>query len=50
MKVHGSAKAKAMMNAIRVSGDAVAHQINQSIREEIAAANARIESAKAQAA
>ena len=50
MKVHGSAKAKAMMNAIRVTGDAVAHQINQSIREEIAAANARVESAKVQAA
>lgn len=47
MKVHGSAKAKAMMNAIRVTGDAVAHQINQSIRDEIAAANARIESVKA---
>ncbi|MGZ4972570.1 MAG: phosphate acyltransferase PlsX [Limisphaerales bacterium] len=46
MKVHGSAKAKAMTNAIRVTGNAVAHQITQSIREEIAAVNARIEPAK----
>jgi phosphate acyltransferase len=43
MKVHGSAKAKAMTNAIRVTSNAVAHQINQSIREEVAAANARVE-------
>jgi len=50
MKVHGSAKAKAMTNAIRVTGDAVAHQINQSIREEIAAVNTRVESAKVEAA
>ena len=49
MKVHGSAKAKAMTNAIRVTSNAVAHQINQSIRDEIAAANLRIESAKAKA-
>jgi glycerol-3-phosphate acyltransferase PlsX len=47
MKVHGSAKAKAMTNAIRVASNAVAHQINQSIRDEIAAVNLRIESAKA---
>ncbi len=46
MKVHGSAKAKAMTNAIRVTSNAVAHQINQSIRDEVAAANARVESAK----
>jgi glycerol-3-phosphate acyltransferase PlsX len=45
MKVHGSAKAKAMTNAIRVTSEAVAHQINQSIRDEIAAANARMEEA-----
>jgi glycerol-3-phosphate acyltransferase PlsX len=50
MKVHGSAKAKAMMNAIRVTSEAVAHQINQSIRDEVADANSRIESAKVPAA
>jgi glycerol-3-phosphate acyltransferase PlsX len=43
MKVHGSAKAKAMTNAIRVTGNAVAHQINKNIRDEIAAANARMQ-------
>ncbi len=39
MKAHGSASERAIMNAIRVSTEAIQHQINQVIREEIAQAN-----------
>jgi phosphate acyltransferase len=39
MKAHGSATERAIMNAIRVSAEAVQHQINQIIRDEVARAN-----------
>ncbi len=37
MKSHGSARERAIMNAIRVATEAVRHQINQVICREIAA-------------
>jgi len=43
IKAHGSARERAIMNAIRVSAQTVTHQINQLIVTEIANANARIE-------
>jgi glycerol-3-phosphate acyltransferase PlsX len=46
MKAHGSARERAIMNAIRLSTEAVQNQINQTIRQEIAQANARIATAK----
>lgn len=39
MKAHGSASERAIMNAIRVSTEAIQHHINQVIRDEIARAN-----------
>jgi glycerol-3-phosphate acyltransferase PlsX len=42
MKAHGSASACAIMNAIRFSADAVHHQINQVMREQVARANERL--------
>jgi len=46
MKAHGSSSEKAIMNAIRVATEAVQNQINQTIREEVAQANARVAAAK----
>lgn len=46
MKAHGSARERAIMNAIRVSTQAIQSQINQVIREEIARANDRVAAAK----
>lgn len=46
IKVHGSARERAIMNAIRVSTEAIHSQINQVMREEIEQANARINAAK----
>ena len=45
-KAHGSAREKAIMNAIRLATEAVQSQINQTIRQEVAQANARVASAK----
>jgi phosphate acyltransferase len=42
MKAHGSASGTAIMNAIRISTEAVQHQISSVIREEIALANERL--------
>lgn len=42
MKAHGSAGERAMMNAIRVSSEAVHHNINDLIRNEVARANERL--------
>ncbi len=46
MKAHGSASERAIMNAIRVSTEAVQHQINQVIRQEIERANDRLAASK----
>jgi glycerol-3-phosphate acyltransferase PlsX len=46
MKAHGSARERAIMNAIRLSTEAVQNQINQLIRDEIACANDRLAAAK----
>jgi glycerol-3-phosphate acyltransferase PlsX len=46
MKAHGSARERAIMNAIRVSTEAIQSQINQVIREEIERANERITTGK----
>lgn len=42
MKAHGSASARAIMNAIRLSSEAVHHHVNELIREEVARANKRL--------
>src|SRR6266576_727776 len=39
MKAHGSARERAITNAIRVTTDALQHQVNQIIAEQIARAN-----------
>jgi phosphate acyltransferase len=46
MKAHGSASERAIMNAIRVSTEAVKHQISAIIRDEIAHANERVNQAR----
>ena len=46
MKAHGSARERAIMNAIRLSTEAAQQGINQAIRSEIAAANQRLEALK----
>lgn len=46
MKAHGSAKERAIMNAIRITTDAVQNQITETILREIANANARIAETK----
>lgn len=43
IKAHGSARERAMANAIRVAAEAVQHRVNESIVEAIAAATSRIE-------
>jgi len=42
IKAHGSAREQAIMNAIRVSTQAVQHHISDLIQEEIARANQRL--------
>jgi len=42
VKAHGSARERAIMNAIRVSSEAVQHHINETIQREIAKANQRL--------
>jgi phosphate acyltransferase len=46
MKAHGSARERAIMNAIRLSTDAVQNQINAIICQEVAKANERLASLK----
>jgi phosphate acyltransferase len=43
MIAHGAADDRAIRNAIRATGDAVKHNINQSINQEIARANAEMD-------
>ncbi len=45
-KAHGSARERAIMNAIRLATEAVQSQINETIRQEVAQANARVAEAK----
>jgi len=47
MKCHASANARAIMNAVRVSTEAVSHNISQMIRDEIAQVNDRVQLHKA---
>ncbi len=42
MKAHGSASERSIMNAIRIASESVHHQINQTIRDDIARANEEI--------
>ncbi len=46
MKAHGSANERAIMNAIRVSAEAVQHHISEVIRKEIALANEQLAKAR----
>ena len=46
MKAHGSSRECAIMNAVRVTTEAIEHHINQIICREIAQANERLASAK----
>jgi glycerol-3-phosphate acyltransferase PlsX len=43
LKAHGSAGARAIMNAVKVCADAVRHNINESIRDGVAVANERVQ-------
>ncbi len=47
MKCHASANERAIMNAVRISTESVHHNINQTIRDEIAQANERVQLNKA---
>ncbi len=49
IKIHGSAKERVVANAIRQTVEAVTHNLNQHIRDEIARANARLTPAAAAA-
>jgi glycerol-3-phosphate acyltransferase PlsX len=42
IKMHGSARARAVMNAIRVATEEISHDVNQKLSKELARANARI--------
>jgi len=42
IKAHGSAREKAIMNAIRVAGETIQHKINDTIAREVARANERL--------
>jgi len=42
MKAHGSAREKAIMNAIRITTETVEHQINKAITDELQRANERL--------
>jgi glycerol-3-phosphate acyltransferase PlsX len=41
-KAHGSARERAIASALRVTADAVQHQVNQIIAREIARANEKL--------
>jgi glycerol-3-phosphate acyltransferase PlsX len=45
MKAHGSARQRAIMNAIRITTESISHGLNQHITEELAAAQAALGSA-----
>jgi phosphate acyltransferase len=47
MKAHGSARERAITNAIRVTTEAIQHHVNQVIAREIAHANERLAAAEA---
>jgi len=49
IKAHGSAKARAFMNAIRVAGETIQHKVNERIVREIAAASERLSKSTVQA-
>jgi fatty acid/phospholipid biosynthesis enzyme len=42
MKAHGSARERAIANAIRVTSENIQHHVNQTIADEIARANERM--------
>jgi len=42
IKAHGSAREKAILNAIRVAGETIEHKINDSIARKVAEANERL--------
>jgi phosphate acyltransferase len=42
LKAHGSARERSVASAIRVAGQSIQHQVNQSIAREISAANKRL--------
>jgi glycerol-3-phosphate acyltransferase PlsX len=42
IKAHGSARAKAILNAIRVAGETIQHKLNDTIAREVAQANERL--------
>jgi len=46
MKAHGSARERAIANAIRITTESVQHQLNQVMASEIARANERMEAAE----
>jgi len=46
MKAHGSAREKAIMNAIRITTETVEHQINKAITDELQRANERLAATK----
>ena len=46
IKTHGSARERAVMNAIRIAGESVAHHVNDIIAREIARANERFAAAE----
>ena len=46
VKAHGSARERAIMNAIRLGAEAVQHHINEMIQAEVAQAAARLAEAK----
>jgi phosphate acyltransferase len=50
LKAHGSARERAIANALRVAADTLQHQVNQTIAEGIARANERLALAGAPAA
>ncbi len=49
MKAHGSAREKAIMNAIRITTETVEHQINKAITDELQRANERLAATKTDA-
>jgi glycerol-3-phosphate acyltransferase PlsX len=47
IKAHGSARAKAILNAIRVATETIQHRINETIVREVTQANATLVTARA---
>ena len=46
IKAHGSARARAILNAIRVASETIQHKINEIIVREVGQANQRLEADK----